>query len=102
MSLVKYIPDIEEIFSGMSYCLDNLYNGLKQYDPKTAEKVTCFLDSIHDRVPSITEQIISETKKRSSASRYVLVPALIGSLQEDVRDMTSSIINRRWNIFSSG
>ena len=91
MSIVKHISDIDEMLSGTVYCLDNIYKGFKQADTEPLKKVTCFLGGFNERVPELTENIISEAKKDPSASRYVLVPALMGHLQEDVREMTASI-----------
>ncbi len=91
MSIAKHISDIDEMLSGTIYCIDNIYKGFKQSDTEPLKKVTCFLEGFHQRVPELTENIVSEAKKDPSASRYVLVPALIGHLQEDVREMAASI-----------
>ena len=91
MSIAKHISDIDEMLSGTIYCIDNIYKGFKQFDTEPLKKVTCFLAGFHQRVPELTENIVSEAKKDPSASRYVLVPALIGHLQEDVREMAASI-----------
>ncbi|KKL83051.1 hypothetical protein LCGC14_1978630 [marine sediment metagenome] len=91
MSIINHISDIDELLSGTAYCMDNIYQGFKQFDAEPLKKVTCFLDSIHKRVPELTENIVSASQQDPSVSRYVLVPALLGQLQEDVRDMTASV-----------
>jgi len=91
MSIAKHISDIDEMLSGAIYCMDNIYKGFKLSDTEPLEKVTCFLDGFREKIPELTENIVSEARKDPSAARYVPVPALIGHLQEDVREMTASI-----------
>ncbi len=91
MSIVRHISDIEEMLSGTVYCIDNICKGFKQFDTEPLKKVTCFLDGFQARVPGLTENIISESKNDPSASRYVVVPSILGNMQEDVQELAANI-----------